>query len=255
MSASLTAEAVRQRAAGLPWYHQIDLGNGFVTPGPDRSQPKLELLKLPSLTDKSVLDVGAWDGFFSFAAERMGASRVVALESFSWGDAPWGSKACFELAREVFDSNVEDVHAEVLDVSEELVGRFDVVFFLGVLYHMRHPFLALERVASVCDEMLVLETLADLPWVRRPAAAFYPGSTMNNDPTNWWGPNAAAVRAMLHELGFSRVEVVSKPSAAERAKQVARQSAEVVVSRLRRNAWTQPLWYPNTSRLYLHAYR
>ena len=143
-------EALRAKVEKIRWYHQIDLGHGVVTPGVDNSPKKLRLLALPeSLDGKTVLDVGAWDGFFSFEAERRGAKRVLATDQFSWSAQGWGSKAGFELARTALRSKVEDMNIDVLELSPEKVGTFDVVFFLGVLYHMRHPLLALERIASV----------------------------------------------------------------------------------------------------------
>ena len=72
-----------------------------------------------------------------------------------------GTKAGFELARKALDSKVEDLSIDVLDLSPERIGEFDLVLILGVLYHMRHPLLALERVASVTKDQLVLETHVD----------------------------------------------------------------------------------------------
>jgi tRNA (mo5U34)-methyltransferase len=187
----------------IGWWHQIELPGGHVTPGPDRSAEKLASLRLPDLKGKTVLDVGALDGYFSFAAERLGASRVVALDSYIWQQKP-GGKDGFEYARRALGSKVESVEVEVLDISPETVGRFDVVLFLGVLYHMRHPLLALERVASVTEKLLVTETLVDLTFLRSPAAAFYPWPLLT-DETTWWGPNQAAVVGMLRAVGFERV--------------------------------------------------
>ena len=207
----MEAEELRRRAGEISWFHTIDLGQGVVTAGIDDSPRSLERAGLPrDLTGKTVLDVGAWDGFYSFEAERRGASRVVAADSFAWRHTtpPRTGKAGFELAREALASRVEDVEIEVLDISPGTVGRFDVTMFLGVLYHLRHPLLALERLASVTDELLVLETAADLGLLRRPAMAFYPGLELAGDHTNWWGPNEAAVVAMLRDVGFPDVEVV-----------------------------------------------
>lgn len=91
------------------------------------------------------------------------------------------------------------------------MGQFDLVLFLGVLYHMRHPLLALERVFSVCRDLCILENHVDLLQTKRPAAAFYPNRELRNDPTNWWGPNIACVRSMLKAVGFSRVQVLPTP--------------------------------------------
>lgn len=162
------------------------------------------------LTGSSVLDIGAWDGFFSFAAERRGAQRVLATDSFCWDGGGWGTKAGFDLARRALNSKVEDKRIEVIDLSPDTVGVFDVVLFLGVLYHMKHPLLALERVASVTRTQLIMQTQVDMLAVARPAMAFYPGTELNGDPTNWVGPNPAAVVAMLQLVGFTRVEILSK---------------------------------------------
>src|SRR5712671_3378036 len=151
----MTSEELKSQVATLKWHHSIDLGNGIVTPGQDNSAKKLARLQLPeSFAGKSVLDVGAWDGFFSFDAERRGAKRVLATDSYSWnGSHDWGDKRGFNLAREVMGSKVEDQDIDVLELSPERVGAFDIVLFLGVLYHMRHPMLSVERVASVTREM------------------------------------------------------------------------------------------------------
>jgi tRNA (mo5U34)-methyltransferase len=191
------------------WYHTISLGNGIVTPGVDDTPGRLAKIHLPDdLTGKTVLDVGAWDGFFSFEAERRGAARVLATDHYCWGGEGWGTKDGFELARRALDSAVEDREIEVLDLSPDAVGVFDVVLFLGVLYHLKDPMTALERVFSVTGERLIISTLVDITWSRRPAMAFYPGTEANQDPTNWWGPNPAAVVAMLRAVGFSRVRIV-----------------------------------------------
>jgi tRNA (mo5U34)-methyltransferase len=173
--------------ARVDWWHRFEM---------------LLSLHLPDLTGKSVLDVGAADGYFSFAAERMGASRVVALDTGAWRQP--GGKSRFDMARVELSSNVEEVELDLLDISPETIGQFDVVLFLGLLYHMRHPLLALERVASVTNELLVVETLVDMSFLRSPAAAFYPTEILH-DETNWWGPNRAAVLGMLHAVGFKRV--------------------------------------------------
>jgi len=198
------------KADAIRWYHSIDLGGGLVTKGVDDSPVRLARLDLPpSLAGLTVLDIGAWDGFFSFEAERRGASRVVAADYFSWHGGGWGSKAGFELARAALGSRVEDVDIDVMDLTPERVGQFDVVFFLGVLYHLRHPLLALERIASVTRTLLVLETVVDMVGIGRPAMAFYPGRELNNDPTNWWAPNLPALHGMLRSVGFDEVRTVT----------------------------------------------
>lgn len=205
-------DGLRREVSQIKWWHTIDLGHGIVTPGLDPTPQRLAEIRMPEdLTARTVLDIGAWDGFFSFEAERRGASRVLATDSFCWDSGSgWGTKAGFDIARRALQSRVEDKWIEVLDLSPETVGVFDVVLFLGILYHMKHPLLTLERVASVTGRQLIMQTQVDLVAIKRPAIAFYPGTELNGDPTNWVGLNPAALLAMLKMVGFGRVDIFFK---------------------------------------------
>jgi tRNA (mo5U34)-methyltransferase len=204
--------AIQREVDALRWYHAIDLGNGIKTPGIFDAAAKLDRYGIPDLHGKTVLDVGSWDGFFSFEAERRGAERVLATDSFVWTGQTWGSKQGFELARRVKGSKVEDQTIDVLELAPERVGEFDVVLFLGVLYHMRHPQLAIDHVASICRERIILETHVDLLHMRRPAMALYRKDELDADGTNWCGPNLPALQVMLENAGFPRVEVIGPSS-------------------------------------------
>jgi 2-polyprenyl-3-methyl-5-hydroxy-6-metoxy-1,4-benzoquinol methylase len=213
------AAAIRQRVAAVPyWFHRIDVGHGVVTPGADDSPAKLERLAIPEhLAGKRVLDIGAYDGFFTFECERRGAS-VLAI------DCP--QAAGYPVASELVGSTAEFREMSVYDVSRESVGEFDIVLFLGVLYHLRHPLLALERIQEVCRELLILESqICDACFVSRegeprvladvapsvadiPMMQFYPGAELNGDPSNWWAPNLAALDAMLKTSGFEPVLII-----------------------------------------------
>ena len=107
-----------------------------------------------------------------------------------------GPLACwqrrFQLARRVLQSCVTDMDIDVMEMTPQAVGVLDVVLFLGVLYHLRHPLLTLEKVSSVASEMLVLSRWVDLTNVDRPAAAFYPETEPEGDPSNWWRLNHTA---------------------------------------------------------------
>lgn len=159
-----------------------------------------------NLAGLTVLDVGASDGFFSFEAERRGASRVVATDVWSGTDG-WHTKDAFDFARGVLQSNVESVQISVYDLSREEIGSFDVVLFLGVLYHLRYPLLALENIFQVTKDLLIMETHVDMQWTRRPAMAFYPALEASGDPTNWWGPNSSTAISMLSSAGFGKVNL------------------------------------------------
>ena len=206
----MTSEEVREQVKRIRWWHQIDLGQGIITPGEDDTIRRISELGLPEdLSRKTVLDIGAWDGAFSFEAERRGASRVLAIDEYIWAGKGWASKAGFDFARRVLNSKVEDMLLDVYDLSPERVGQFDLVLFAGVLYHLRHPLLALELVASVTADHLILSTHVDLINLKRPAMAFYPGGELNKDSTNWWGPNLPALEAMLRSVGFGDVSLVA----------------------------------------------
>ena len=203
-------DALRAEVASISWFHTIDLGNGVVTPGIDKTIEKIRLMNLPSdLRGKSVIDIGAWNGAVSFECEKRGAARVLATDFYCWhgGNNREGRKG-FEIARRALKSRVEDKEIRVEDLSPATVGVFDVVLFLGVLYHAEDPLGYLRRVRSVCRETAIIETSVDAIDYPRPALAFYEGDTLNGDPSNFFGPNQLAVEAMCREVGFRRVEKI-----------------------------------------------
>lgn len=254
----MNREELRRGVDEIDWWHSIDLGQGIVTPGKADTRSLLSRLQLPqSLAGRSVLDVGAWDGFYSFEAERRGAAEVVALDLHSWqeGGESWGSKAGFDFARRARESNVRDVMADVMDITPEVVGgEFDLVLFLGVLYHLRDPLGGLERIASVTRGQLVLETFIDLTQIGRPAAAFYPAKSMV-ESTNWWGPNTPAVVAMLETVGFRDIRVVWPESRARRVKNIAHNVGNVAHSRVSRSREALPLSFVASDRVVVHAFK
>lgn len=224
------------------WWHSVDLGEGVVTPGaksPEVLAAEWQSLQLPDLHGKTVLDIGAWDGFFSFEAERRGAKRVVALDHFMWsinldemhgyhercaqqGVAPlpydqvpelWDpqglpGKACFDTARRAVGSGVESFVADFMTTDLDELGTFDVVLYLGVLYHMKEPLTALERVAQVTREVAAIETEAvAVPGYEHVSLCeFFPADELGTDPTNWWAPNARALVGLCRAAGFPRVD-------------------------------------------------
>lgn len=195
-----------------PWFHSIDFGDGVVAAGsidPEVLQQSFEWLCLPELKGKTLLDVGAWNGYYTFETEKREA-EVTALDSYCWNGPGTGNKKGFDLAHQHFNSKAKTIELEVVDICEEKVGRHDVVLFLGVLYHLKHPLLALEKVASVADELVVVETEIDLCGVQEPAMRFYPGTELGGDPSNWWGPNPAAVLAMMKTVGLKDCKMVHK---------------------------------------------
>jgi len=198
----------------IHWFHGIDLGDGVVTPGfKDNNLLKAEadvVFSYP-VAGKTVLDIGAWDGFFSFEAEKRGASRVLATDWYCWGGPGWGTQAGFNYARHVLNSRVEDQEVDVPDISPEKVGVFDVVIMSGVIYHVTDPLMILKKAAEVTRECLIIETAVALVDVKDPAMQFLNAMPHNGDPTNFWSPNPPAVVAMLKWCGFKNVMVSEHP--------------------------------------------
>jgi tRNA (mo5U34)-methyltransferase len=229
------------------WYHSIRLAPGIVTPGRcsiEQFEASLHCLQLPDLRGKSVLDVGAYDGFFSFSVERLGAARVVALDHYVWSTdmvgyikdwrdskrsgaplpAPHESRHWhphelpgrrpFDSARKLLGSKVEPVVDDFMTMDLAALGKFDVVLFLGVLYHMEEPLRAMRRVASVTNPqgLAVIETEAmEIPSLEdRSFCEFFPGQELNNDPTNWWVPNAKAIEGFCKAAGFREATILSE---------------------------------------------
>ncbi len=211
-------EDLQQAVDGVGfWWHSIDLGGGVITPGRKGDLKYMAAehasLRLPDLRGRSVLDVGCWDGYYSFAAERSGAARVTALDHYAWEQSRLGAGGGFDVAHAALGSRVHKRHADFMTCELAGVGRHDVVLFLGVLYHLEEPLSAMRRLLEVTGELAVIETDAIVlrGRERHPLAEFHPFAERNGDPTNWWGPNVAAVVAWCRAAGFSRVSVVKGP--------------------------------------------
>ena len=155
------------------------------------------------LSGKRVLDIGAWDGWFSFEAERHGA-EVVALDCVRVDN--------FVYAHKRKRSKVEYVIADVYDLPNLGLGTFDYVFFLGVLYHLRHPLLALEYVCAATRELALIDSLVvddfDAPESspRPPRLEFYETDELGGNIDNWFGPTLDCLTALVRSSGFARTE-------------------------------------------------
>jgi tRNA (mo5U34)-methyltransferase len=175
----LSKTELLERVAQITWCHPIDFGDGIVT-RPEwhvrqRFARRLKFLALPEdLTGKTVLDIGAWDGFFSFECERRGAARVLAIDTYAWDVH---GKQGFLLAHSVLNSKVESLRLAAEDLDSKTIGRFDLVLFLGVLYHLRSPITVLDRLRDVTAGTLVCETHGLVPALhaRYPLISFFPG--------------------------------------------------------------------------------
>ena len=145
----------------------------------DILQKQADIYFKKDITGLSVLDIGTWDGFNSFEAKRRGAGRVLATDHFAWSDQCWGDKACFDLAKELLALDIDERVIDLPDISVDTVGQFDVVLFLGVFYHLKNPMEALERLSSICQDTIIVETHLDAWKIKRPAMVFYPNDELS----------------------------------------------------------------------------
>ncbi len=222
-------ETIAERVAALgDWFHDMDLGGVRTAPDhflhgyPEKKWRRFQHAVPADLTGKSVLDIGCNAGFYSLQMKARGAARVLGVDS---------DERYLEQARLAAEVNGADIEFRFLDVYDlaALGERFDVVLFMGVLYHLRHPLLALDLIHEhVAGDLLVFQTMQrGSPQVDtvEPDYDFFDEAQFDSpgypkmhfieqkyasDWTNWWAPNAACSEAMLRSAGFA---VIEKPEA------------------------------------------
>jgi tRNA (mo5U34)-methyltransferase len=223
----MTKEQIQENVLKLgKWFHNIDL-NGVKT-APDHflgDYPNFKYQNfakaLPEdLSGKTVLDVGCNAGFYSIEMKKRGAERVVGIDS----DEKYLAQARF--AAEILGFDIEFRNMSVYEVAE-LGEKFDVVIFMGVFYHLRHPLLALDLLYdNVVGDILIFQSMQRGSNVVEPLKPDYPFTETDiflspdfpqmyfiehrysQDPTNWWIPNRAGTEAMLRSAGF---EITAHP--------------------------------------------
>jgi tRNA (mo5U34)-methyltransferase len=182
---------------GIQWHQGWDVFEGVRLPGRNSVEKLCERIQLPSdLTGKRVLDIGAWNGAFSFECERRGAPEIVAFSL----ENPETSG--FNRLQSLLDSKVRYVTGSVYNLQDYDLGKFDIVLFLGVLYHLRYPLLAVDRLRQVCAGELFIETHIVDEFAEDPIWRFYPSAELADDPSNWFGPNIPAVATAFQTAGF-----------------------------------------------------
>ncbi len=229
MTVERSAADIRGRAEALgPWFHNMDLGGGVWTaPGhflgdyPGVKFRGFAHVLPEDLDGKTVLDIGCNGGFYAIEMKRRGAARVLGIDF----DDDYLAQARFA-AETLGHRDIEFRRMSVYDVGS-LGEQFDLVVFMGVLYHLRHPLLALDLVyENVAKDLMLFQSLQRGSNEIDPVAPDYafwdaghfdaPGYPKMHfiehdyagDPTNWWAPNRACSAAMLRSSGF---DIVANP--------------------------------------------
>jgi tRNA (mo5U34)-methyltransferase len=220
--AGLSPDAIATRVRELgDWFHNLDLAgvktapHHFLGDYPTCKWQRFAHALPPSLQGKTVLDVGCNAGFYALQMKERGAARVVAI------DEDEGYLAQARFAAQVHGADIEFHQMSVYDVAQ-LGERFDLVIFMGVLYHLRHPLLALDLLSEhVVGDLFLFQSMLRGSAALEPIATDYPFQEVAHfdssaypklhfvehryakDPTNWWIPNKSCVEAMLRSAGFS----------------------------------------------------
>lgn len=214
-------ETLQQQIASLKWYHTIELTPGITTPGDYDHRPFLPLYGFPkNLKGKTVLDIGAASGFFSFEFEKRGA-RVTATDLPEWLSHDFGPlyeqkmkpeeaehylHDPFLFAKQLLNSRVERKEINIYDISPETVGTFDFVFCGSVLLHLTDPIKALWHIQSVTREAAVIATVIQ-PITNPDPYALFQGHQHGDI---WWIPNRACLEMMITSAGFKGWEWFSE---------------------------------------------
>lgn len=167
--------------------------------------------ELCELKGKSVLDIGAWDGYFSFAAERAGAKSVLANDYYCWISEGMGSKNNFDHAKKEFESRVNELCAKPEDIPL-IPNSFDIVLLLGVTYHVRNPISLLNRCAILAKEQVIVETEFRDDGHPEPILYLILGDELAGDPTNWNVPNRSGAIGMMQAAGFRDIKAIPHPT-------------------------------------------
>ena len=197
--------------AGVHWHQRWEVFDGVFLPGRNPVDVLCDYAEVPKdLSGRRVLDIGAWNGGFSFECERRGAAQVVA---FSPEDP---QTTGFARLKMLLGSKVEYFKGSVYALDPREIGTFDTIIFFGVLYHLRHPLIAIDRIRSVATDEVFIETHVLDEWLvtvcppellpefsKTPLWRFYPGDELFSDPSNWFGPNSQAVIDAFGTAGFT----------------------------------------------------
>jgi tRNA (mo5U34)-methyltransferase len=193
----------------LGWWHSFELPDGSLVRGANElagQKNRIGQFPIPEdLRGRRALDIGTWDGWFAFELERRGAD-VVAIDT-------WDNPRFREMHARL-NSRVDYRQLDMYELTPANLGRFDIVLFMGVLYHLKHPLLALERVCDLTTDLAAVDSFVLREEFRpgervddRPIMEFYENDEMGGQTDNWVGPSVACLLAMCRAAGFARVEL------------------------------------------------
>jgi tRNA (mo5U34)-methyltransferase len=193
------------------WHQRFELAPGVPTPGVSDVIELLGRAGVPAdLRGSTVLDIGTANGGCAFEAERRGASQVLAVDIYP------PDRFGFDRIRALCGSQVDFMQTTIYELPDRLNRQFDFVFFFGVLYHLRHPLLALDQLRALTRGSAAIETavcdfenpaLRDAAYVR-----FYRGSELAGDASNWFAPSATALHQWIASCGFEVIEQCAWPA-------------------------------------------
>jgi tRNA (mo5U34)-methyltransferase len=210
-----TTSELQKKINEMIWFHSIDFGNGVMSTG---VKSALQLRREADaffgsidLKGRTFLDIGAWNGYFSFEAKRRGAARVLATDKFMWTHPHLKGRESFELARQHLGYSIEAEEIDIPELTVERVGAFEVVLLADVFYQFFEAPKLLKQAAHTATKLFIVETRQDLVDLERPAMVYYPGTTLANDGTHFWGPNPPLMLQLLTESGFKEVQYRPHP--------------------------------------------
>jgi tRNA (mo5U34)-methyltransferase len=196
-------EAVKLVEANAIWHHAFEIYPGVITPGNYNPGFLWDKLALPAdMRGMRCLDIGASDGFFSMKMAQCGADVVCV-------DYRRKDLHGFEVMERISGLKFSYHQINIYDLTVAEFGRFDIILFLGVLYHLPDMLRAFDTIRRMSLNKVFIETHSDNEFSPNvPAARYYAAATLNGDNTNFWAPNAMCVKDMIFDAGFrlSRTE-------------------------------------------------
>jgi len=192
-----------EKMKSMKWYHKIELAKGVITPGDDLDHvwaPMKDEMKKVDFVNKKVLDVGCWDGLWSFEAEKLGAAEIIATDIHSQRSFSEQGCSTFEFAKRHLNSKVRYKEASVYDLDTYFKNAFDIVLFFGTLYHLRYPQLGIAKIRNTLKEdgIVLIETAVvvdtDDTIIQTDYKKIYP-----QDRSTWNAFSISALCDLLHE--------------------------------------------------------